>query len=459
MLFQSMAEFRKLKFSHRISAVFASGAFLVAPVSVHAQTVSVETELLQQLQQIIEQQQQQLDAQAGTIEELNARLGQLEQQATDTQAVAVQAQSDAEKAIDTVSSVSAAPGPVVTSGTDKVKLSVSGQINRAVNIANDGEDTEIYHVDNDTSNTRVRFVGTGQVTEDTTVGTTLEIAFSPNNSFDVSQDNETADDFTDIRKAEVSARNDSLGQISLGKGQAAADDTAEYDLSLVAGPIMYSGISDIVGGLQFTDGEALSGIAVADAFFNFDGNRQDRVRYDSPVFGPGAQLSLSAGSEDRYDAALNWGGDYGDWTGVDIGEFTTLGAVSIRDPGIDDVDWRLAGSFSALHNPSGISATVSAGMDSRDDDRDDPYNLYGKLGWDTSIFEMGPTGFGVDLTFGENINADGDEGVGVGLAAVQLIEDIGTEVYGQLRFFDLDSGGGEDLDSLFVATVGARIKF
>ena len=71
-----------------------------------------------------------------------------------------------------------------------------------------------------------------------------------------------------------------------GRGSAAADNTAEFDLSLVSGPIMYSGIADIVGGLQFTDGHTLSGVSVNQAFFNFDGNRQNRIRYDTPMFGP-----------------------------------------------------------------------------------------------------------------------------------------------------------------------------
>ena len=408
-------------------------ALLALPVK--AQTVSVDATLLENLQRIIEQQQGQLTRQAETIETLNARVDQLERTSSETQTIATQARSTAEEAIDTAQT--AGGGRVVTSGSETIKLAISGQINRAMNIADDGDRTKAYFVDNDTSNTRVRFVGTGQVSDATTLGTTLEIAFSPNNSFDVSQDNESPSDFTDVRKAEVLARNDTYGQLQFGKSSAAADDTAEYDLSLVAGPIMYSGISDIVGGLQFTSNGNLTGVAVGSAFFNFDGNRQNRIRYDSPIFGEGLQLSLSSGTDDRYDAALTWGGDFGDWTAVELGSVTTLGAVSIHDPDVSGVDYRLAGSFSALHNPSGLSFTISGGMDSRDD-RDDPFNLYGKLAWDTSIFGIGPAGFGIDATYSEDILAAGDEGVGFGLAAVQLLEDFGAEFYGQVRYIDLD---------------------
>lgn len=425
-----------------------------------AQAVEVDASLLQKLQQIIEQQQEQLDKQAETIESLNARVDQLEGKSAETEAIATEAQSAAEKAIDTARRTGAGqvPDTVVTSGSERVKLAISGHINRAVNVADDGDKTKAYFVDNDVSNSRLRFVGTGQVTENTTLGSTLEIAFSPNNSFDVSQDDESPDDFTDVRKAEAFARNDNFGQLLFGKGQAAADDTAEYDLSLVAGPIMYSGVADIVGGLQFTDGDDLTGITVGDAFFNFDGDRQDRVRYDSPVVGPGLQLSVSAGDDQRHDAALTWGGDYGDWSGVDVGPFTTLGAVSIQDTDDSDLNWRLAGSFSALHNPTGLSLTVSGGKESRER-RDDPYNLYGKLAWDTSFFDFGQTGFGVDFTYGEHVSAEDDEGISFGVAAIQLIEEFGTELYAQFRIFDLDRDSGGSVDDIVVGTVGTRVKF
>ncbi|MGI9508956.1 MAG: hypothetical protein ACR2QJ_06370 [Geminicoccaceae bacterium] len=435
--------------------------------SAQAEQVAVDRSMLEQLQQIIDQQQEQLerqsgqlDSQAETIETLKSRVDQLEETSTESRELATDTEPSADQPVETAKTASPVevPEKIVTSGSDKVKLAISGQINRAINLAGDGDDTKAYFVDNDTSNSRVRFEGTAAFDDDTTFGPTLEIALSPNNSFDVSQDNETSDDFTDVRKAEAFLRNDNYGRLLFGKGSAAADDTSEYDLSLVAGPIMYSGIADIVGGLQFTDGDDLSGVTVGDAFFNFDGNRQDRIRYDTPLFGPGAQVSLSAGSDQRYDAALTWGGDYGDWSGVDIADFTTLGALSIRDPDDDNVDWRLAGSFSTLHNPTGVSVTLSAGTDSLDGG-DDPYNLYGKLGWDTKFFDVGPTGFGVDLTYTENVSGEGDDGTGLGLAAIQLIRDYGIELYAQFRTYDLDRDTGDSVDDIHVGTVGTRFKF
>ena len=267
-------------------------------------------------------------------------------------------------------------------------------------------------------------------------------------------------DSIDERLVEVFARNDAYGRLSFGKINSASDNTAEYDLSLVAGPIMYSGVGDIVGGLQFTDGNNLTWITVGDAFSNFDGlSRKDGVRYDSPLFGPGLQLSGGAYSDQRYDAAITWGGDYGDWTGVAFGDFLTLGAVGISDPNVSGVDYRLDGSFSVLHTPTGLGLTLSSGTEKADGK--DPYNMYGKVSWDRQFFDIGETGFGVDYTYGENIcGSDCSDGQSVGFAAVQLIEDFGIELYSQVRWFSLNTrGGAPNTDDIWVGTVGTRIKF
>ena len=152
----------------------------------------------------------------------------------------------------------------------RIRLDIAGQVNPAMNIAGDGHNTKLYFVDNDTTASRIRFAGVSVFDRGPQLGTTLEVGFSPNNSFDVSQDNELAGSFIDVRRAEVWVRDDRYGRVMLGRGSGAADNTAEYDLSLVSGPIMTSGASFIAGGLQFVANDRLSGVTVADAFFNFD---------------------------------------------------------------------------------------------------------------------------------------------------------------------------------------------
>lgn len=335
-------------------------------------------------------------------------------------------------------------------------LTLSGQVNPAFNVVDDGVSTDVFIVDNDTSGTRFRFDADAPLGA-TSLGATIEIGASPNNSYDVSQLVSQTDADFNVRRAEVTFRNDSYGRLQLGKGSGAADDTAEYDLSLVAGPIMYAGVSDIAGGIIFTDGTDYSDTTVGDAFFDFDGDRLARLRYDSPMFGP-LQGSVSYGQDDQWAAAVTLGGDYGDWTGWALGNVTLLAAASVYNPEDDDVDYAYAASASVLHDPTGLSLTLSTGGQKLDEG-DDPTNLYGKLAWDTEFWPLGPTGFGVDYTQGEDISSEGADGTSYGLAAVQRIERYGIDLYGQLRWYELENGAEPDLKNIFVGTFGTKFTF
>ena len=336
-------------------------------------------------------------------------------------------------------------------------LTLSGQLNPAFNVVDDGISTDVFIVDNDTSNTRFRLDVDAPLGE-TSLGGTIEVAASPNNSNSVSQlEPEVAADY-DVRKAEVTFRNDRYGRLQLGKGSSAADDTAEYDLSLVAGSIMYAGVADIAGGILFTNGVDITDTAVNVAFFDFDPGNLGRVRYDSPMFGP-LQVSGSVGQDDQWAAAVTLGGDYGDWSGWTVGNFTLLAAASVYDPDEDGVDYAYAASASFLHDPTGLSLTLSTGGQNLDEG-DDPQNLYGKLGWDTSFWpEIGPTGFGVDYTQGDNVSGEGDAGKSYGISAVQRIEQYGIDLYSQLRWYSLDSASDPDLKDIVVGTFGTKFTF
>jgi predicted porin len=336
------------------------------------------------------------------------------------------------------------------------KLTLSGQINPAFNVVDDGISTDVFIVDNDTSGTRFRLDADAPLGE-TSIGATLEIGASPNNSYDVNQLNAQTDADFNVRRAEVTFRNDRFGRLQLGKGSSAADDTAEYDLSLVAGPIMYAGVADIAGGILFTDGIDYSDTTVGDAFFDFDGDRLARIRYDSPMFGP-LQGSVSYGQDDQWAAAVTLGGDYGDWTGWTVGDFTLLAAASVYNPDDDAVDYAYAASGSALHDPTGLNLTLSTGG-YKLEQGDDPTNFYAKIGWDTEFWALGPTGFGIDYTKGESISSDGAEGTSFGIAAVQRIERYGIDLYTQLRWYELEGASDPDLKNVTVGTFGTKFTF
>ena len=335
-------------------------------------------------------------------------------------------------------------------------LTLSTQINPAFNIVDDGISTDVFIVDNDTSGTRFRLDADAPLGA-TSIGATLEIGASPNNSYDVSQLTSQTDADFNVRRAEVTFRDDRYGRLALGKGSSAADDTAEYDLSLVAGPIMYAGVADIAGGIIFTNGADYSDVTVGDAFYDFDGDRLARLRYDSPMFGP-VQGSVSYGQDDQWAATVTLGGDYGEWSGWTVGDFTLLAAASVYNTEDDAVDYAYAASGSVKYNPVGISLTLSTGG-YKLDEGDDPSNFYAKVGWDTSLIALGETGFGFDYTKGKNISSDGADGTSFGLATVQKIDRFGIDLYAQLRWYELDDPENPGLKNVTVGTFGTKFTF
>jgi hypothetical protein len=135
-----------------------------------------------------------------------------------------------------------------------------------------------------------------------------------------------------------------------------------------------------------------------------------------------------------------------------------LGALSIYDPNERNVDYRVAGSWSLLHDATGLNLTASSGFEDTAYGGT-PYNVYGKLGWNASFLDVGPTGFGVDYTWTENVSGNGDQGQGVGLAAVQVLSAYGIELYSQFRWYSVDRDRGPRFDDIFVGTTGTRVRF
>ncbi len=199
----------------------------------------------------------------------------------------------------------AAPQRVVTSGKDDVKLSVSGQVNRGVLFADNGDDSEFFHVDNDNSSTRVRFIGTGPLTDDISVGTQIEVQFESNSTaaIDFNQDSPAGPNSFTERKLELYADSKRLGRLWVGQGDTASNATSEVDLSGTA-VVAYSGIGDMAGGLEFgKDSTGAIGPQIKDVFSQMDGlSRDDRLRYDTPSFG-GFKASASAIDGGSWDVA------------------------------------------------------------------------------------------------------------------------------------------------------------
>jgi hypothetical protein len=412
------------------------------------ETIQHQKELIKDQSVKIEEQSEQIKKQWEVLESVQR---QLEQLGKDTER-ARQAAEDAK----TMTSGAGVEGEekkerTVTSGEDRIKLAISGQINRMINIADDGVKTYAFYVDNDNSSSRVRFVGAGKLNEDLSVGAVMEVETESNSSNDVSQiDQDTGAVGFINRKTEAYFTSKTLGRLSIGKGSASSDGSSEVDLSGTT-VVAYSGIAGLAGGMLFRDKDTgdLTDTQVKDVFVNFDGlGRVDRLRYDTPIF-HGFTISGSAVEEEAWDAALRWGGEgYG---------VQAAGAFAVTDSSESEEGLLYSGSFSMLHLNTGMNLTA-AGAIQEEEKSDDKSFWYIKGGWKTDFFKVGGTAFSIDYTQTYDMDQGSDEGWSFGAFAVQRIQDFGIELYGGFRLYDLDRVD-DKLDQIMVGSIGTRVKF
>ena len=333
---------------------------------------------------------------------------------------------------------------------------ISGQVHRGVLWGDNGNDSDTKFVDVDNSSTRFRFTGSNTFNEVWKVGFKWENQMESNSTADTTIDIGNNGDSANVtfteRHMDIYVEHSMFGKVSLGQGDTASNGTSEVDLSGTDVAI-YSSIEDMNGGFNFRDDDNAVITSIGAAYSNFDGfSRRDRIRYDTPKFGP-IFLSTSYMNGQVWDVAgrlaYEWDGigklaAAGHWTGAD----------TQRDP-----YKQYSGSASFLHS-SGLNITVSGGgrydVSGRDED---PYNLYGKLG-----YKFGKWALAVDYTYSENVGADDDEATSVGATAVWNVWES-VQFYGAYRWNDLDrddaqrAPGVGNAESINSVLIGARVKF
>jgi predicted porin len=333
-----------------------------------------------------------------------------------------------------------------TADTGKVRGEISGQINRAVLWADNGTDSDVGHVDNDNSSTRFRIRGSADVTENTQAGITWETEFESNTSskFDINQNSDGSADFKE-RKLEAWFKGP-WGKLSIGQGDGAANGTSEMDLSGTT-VIAYSGLADMAGGITFkTTGGAdiVEGVAVGDVFNNLDGlSRNDRLRYDTPAFGP-LGFAVSATNGDAYEIATR--------LVQDIGDNSFEAAIGYVDGGDRSPFSQIGASASFLH-ASGLNVTVAIAERNLDESgHSDPSNRYVKIG-----YHRGAHRFAIDYGMTDDLAADGDEATSYG-AFWNWQAFASGEIYAGVRIHELDRPG-IDVDDVTAIMAGTRVKF
>jgi predicted porin len=332
---------------------------------------------------------------------------------------------------------------------------VSGQLNRAVLWGDNGNDDDVKFVDNDNSSTRFRFTGENEFDNNWKVGFKWEneMQSNPSNStdIDIGENGDSADVDFNERHMDIYFEHSKFGKLSLGQGDTASNGTSEVDLS-GTDVVAYSSIEDMNGGFTFRDNDDNVITSIGDAFSNFDGlSRDDRIRYDTPKFGP-VYFSASYENGQTYDFAGRFAYQW-DGLGKLAAAVSWLPADTQREP-----YRQYSGSISFLFD-FGLNLTFSGANRYDTPGDDEPWNVYGKVG-----YKLDKWAFSVDYTYSEDVDEIGDEATSIGLAAV-FNPWKSVELYGAYRWNDLDRdadqrpvgvGNAESINSVMI---GTRVKF
>lgn len=345
-----------------------------------------------------------------------------------------------------------------STGQPKVKLVLSGQVNKALLFADDGNTGRKMIVDNPTASTRINFSAEAPVTADFSFGAQHEAEIPTNNASVVTLQgngdyNQASRSFV-ARKSEVMMTHKRFGKLWLGQGSTATDGVIEADLSNTAVSGNYADSALVGAAILFYNSrtKTTSGSpAVGDVFNTLNGGNEDRVRYDTPTFAgfTGSAAFVSGGAS---DAALTYGGKIGDFELAATVGYYNSNSISTT------VDHRLSGSASVLHS-SGLSLTVAGGkQEFKAASRDDGTSLYGKLGYTAKIFGVGPTNFGIDYGVYDDYGQNGDEAKTYSIGAVQQFESIGSQVYILGKVYELDRTA-TSYDDIKLVMTGIRVAF
>lgn len=340
-----------------------------------------------------------------------------------------------------------------------------GHVNWGVLNYDDGREIETYApLDNANSVSRLGLLAEQPLSEDLLATVRLEVGYGPFSSFNVNQlDRQPDFEFNEnnIRHIDLNLRHDVYGALSLGQGGMATNGDTLIDFS-GTNLIAYSSVGDSAGGqfLRFADPATPISDApqIRSAYQGFDGPRRVRVRYDTPIV-KGVHASAAYGrnllttdssqhDENLYDVSLTYGGAVSDFRlGGAVGYFFDRFEREI-----------LAGSGSVFHEPTGLNVSIAgARADLGTSNRTADY-VYTKAGLRRDFFPIGDTAMSIDYYSGDDMTVNGADSNSWGLALVQYVESVNTELWFTLRFYDYNDPTAEFEDGRAIFG-GFRFRF
>ncbi len=321
-------------------------------------------------------------------------------------------------------------------------LGISGQINKTIGYIDNGDDSAVGFFDNVISGSRFRFTGEEDVGGGLKVGGVWEWQWSnsptSNASFNTSgKFDETSASLQD-RKTELYFAG-KWGKVSLGKGDGAANGSAEVDLSGTTAIDYAGGNACLLGSMNYGG----SAVTVGSTYTEFDGeSRNDRLRYDTPKLGKVVSIAVSVANANEKEAAV--------WYAQTLGSTkiaAALGYTDNSDTGTTDRTRTSLSASAVLKN--GLNFTLSYSTQDNKTSNLTSSNTYFKIGWSKGKNN-------VSLSYGQQDNEG--QNANPSSIAVSYVYDLAksAEAYVSLRTSSADTSGLDDITGLWI---GSRIKW
>ena len=255
---------------------------------------------------------------------------------------------------------------VIQSGNSRVKVTISGQVNRAVRFASSGGKSDFHSVDNSESNSRTRITAAGTLNKSTTATGVIEVAMaagSRGTGFDADGAQASGGNIT-IRHSYVNLTNKDLGTLSLGHSTRAEGVAAIFTGFNGTSIVFHGGGPGNIDGLTPAGDDKFSGGRLGVPTTVYPG-RENRIQYSTPNL-MGGSLHASLNQARSWSARLSFNSPASLSKDVSVALSAAYRAQPNKGLGGSN-SFGLSGGIQ--HNPSGLSINgvyaqelVKAGM-------------------------------------------------------------------------------------------------
>ncbi|HEX5999386.1 MAG TPA: porin [Hyphomicrobiaceae bacterium] len=357
-------------------------------------------------------------------------------------------------------------------GNRRVSLQISGQVTTGVLAFDNGDQSDAYITDFGPDSSRFRLKGSAKINPNMSAGFVIEVSTLSARADQVTETKDegadTGDGAVALRLANWYLEHKHYGRLTVGRLNMVSDGISEIDLggtNIVARNGLYVGNSIAFGGGSgFTIGNFFPGT-------DFEFDRNNAVRYDTPTFG-GFTVGTSWGENDRWDIGLRYAGEHAGFRiagGIAYGYDSDNTVLDQAIPG--NTAESIQGSLSVLHVGTGLFASGSFAHREFD---------IGSIEQDYWSVRGGITknwfGIGKTALYGEYHKSDFDtdallsSGVGIvngkgeiwGLGVVQNIDAASMQLFLSYRNVSADADNvpvRTDLDDVNIVFSGAKITF